>query len=87
MLLETLARARWRDPRTLMCEEIRFAFMSGPQANHPFDETAYRKRNFIERMFGGLKDWRRIATPATTGSQPTSPPPSCSRPSSSGGPD
>ena len=30
--------------------------------HHPFDETAYRQRNFIERMFCRLKDWRRIAT-------------------------
>jgi transposase len=29
---------------------------------HPFDETAYRQRNLIERMFCRLKDWRRIAT-------------------------
>jgi transposase len=30
--------------------------------HHPFDETAYRQRNLIERMFCRLKDWRRIAT-------------------------
>ena len=29
---------------------------------HPFDETAYRARNAVERMFCRLKDWRRIAT-------------------------
>lgn len=29
---------------------------------HPFDPTAYRSRNLIERMFCRLKDWRRIAT-------------------------
>ena len=34
---------------------------SDPQ-NYPFDETAYRQRNLIERMFCRLKDWRRIAT-------------------------
>jgi transposase len=28
----------------------------------PFDRTAYRQRNLIERMFGRLKDWRRVAT-------------------------
>jgi len=27
-----------------------------------FDQTAYRQRNLIERMFGRLKDWRRVAT-------------------------
>jgi transposase len=25
--------------------------------HHPFDETAYRQRNLIERMFCRLKDW------------------------------
>ncbi len=30
--------------------------------HHPFDETAYRQRNLIERMVCRLKDWRRIAT-------------------------
>jgi transposase len=34
---------------------------SDPQ-NYPFDETAYRQRNLIERMFCRLKDWTRIAT-------------------------
>ena len=29
---------------------------------HPFDPQAYTLRNLIERMFGRLKDWRRIAT-------------------------
>ncbi len=28
----------------------------------PYDETAYRDRNLIERAFCRLKDWRRIAT-------------------------
>jgi putative transposase len=29
---------------------------------HPFDRTAYRQRNLIERMFSRLKDFRRITT-------------------------
>lgn len=29
---------------------------------HPFDRTAYRLRNAVERTFCRLKDWRRIAT-------------------------
>jgi len=29
---------------------------------YPLDRTAYRRRNVIERMFGKLKNWRRIAT-------------------------
>ncbi len=28
----------------------------------PYDTLAYRQRNLIERMFGRLKDFRRIAT-------------------------
>lgn len=28
----------------------------------PYDAEAYRDRNLIERAFGRLKDWRRIAT-------------------------
>ena len=28
----------------------------------PYDPIAYRQRNLIERMFGRLKDYRRIAT-------------------------
>ena len=29
---------------------------------HPFDRETYSLRNVIERTFGRLKDWRRIAT-------------------------
>ncbi len=29
---------------------------------YPLDRKAYRRRNLIERMFGKLKNWRRIAT-------------------------
>jgi putative transposase len=29
---------------------------------HPFDRTAYRARNAIERTIGRLKDWRRVHT-------------------------
>ena len=28
----------------------------------PYDKRAYRQRNRIERMFGRLKDFRRVAT-------------------------
>jgi transposase len=28
----------------------------------PYDTVAYRQRNLIERMFGRLKDFRRLAT-------------------------
>lgn len=29
---------------------------------HPLDRRIYRRRNVIERLFGRLKNWRRIAT-------------------------
>ena len=29
---------------------------------YPIDTIAYRRRNVIERLFGRLKNWRRIAT-------------------------
>lgn len=29
---------------------------------YPLNRKAYRRRNVIERMFGWLKNWRRIAT-------------------------
>ncbi len=29
---------------------------------YPLNRAAYRRRNVIERMFGYLKNWRRIAT-------------------------
>jgi transposase len=29
---------------------------------YPLNRAAYRRRNIIERMFGKLKDWKRIAT-------------------------
>jgi transposase len=28
----------------------------------PYDAVLYKQRNRIERMFGRLKDWRRVAT-------------------------
>jgi len=29
---------------------------------YPLNRAAYRRRNIIERMFGRLKNWKRIAT-------------------------
>jgi len=29
---------------------------------YPLDRSAYKRRNVIERLFGRLKNWRRIAT-------------------------
>ena len=28
---------------------------------YPLDRAAYRRRNLIERLFGRLKNWRRLA--------------------------
>lgn len=28
----------------------------------PHDENRYKQRNVVERMFGRIKDWRRVAT-------------------------
>ena len=33
-----------------------------PKAPIVYDADLYKQRNRIERMFGRLKDWRRIAT-------------------------
>ena len=39
------------------------AFKSNEKgASRPFDSDSYKKRNVIERMFGHLKECRRIAT-------------------------
>lgn len=35
---------------------------SNRKAPHAFDAMRYKNRNVIERMFGRLKDFRRIAT-------------------------
>lgn len=35
---------------------------SGRKKPVEYDKQVYRQRNLIERMFGRLKDWRRIAT-------------------------
>jgi transposase len=29
---------------------------------YPINKVAYRRRNIIERMFGRLKNWKRVAT-------------------------
>ena len=50
----------------------------------PHDVVLYRQRHKIENMFGKLKDWRRIHTPATSDSPTHSCPLSASpQPSSS----
>ena len=37
---------------------------SNRKTHIPHDKTRYRERNTVERMFGRLKDWRRVATRA-----------------------
>jgi transposase len=35
---------------------------SGRVRQIPYDRTAYRSRNLVERLWCRLKDWRRLAT-------------------------
>lgn len=48
----------------LMKRRINAVIPSNATRNKPYplDRGAYRRRNVIERMFGKLKNWRRIAT-------------------------
>jgi len=48
----------------LKARRIRAVIPSNATRNKPYplDRVAYRRRNIIERMFGKLKNWRRIAT-------------------------
>jgi putative transposase len=50
--------------RRLRCRGTRDVIPNNPtrKRRHPFDPSAYRLRNLIERAFCRLKDWRRIAT-------------------------
>jgi transposase len=53
----------------------------------PLDRKAYRRRNLIERLWGRLKNWRRIATRLTTVWPATTSPAWRWFPSSSHGPE
>jgi transposase len=50
--------------RWLKSRRIKALIPSNASRNRspPLDRAAYRRRNVIERMFGRLKNWRRIAT-------------------------
>jgi transposase len=51
--------------RTLLAErgaEAVIPSTTSRKAPIPYDRDAYRSRNLVERMWGRLKDWRRIAT-------------------------
>lgn len=50
----------------LKCPDSRFEAVIPDRATrdaaYTLNRTAYRRRNVIERMFGKLKNWKRIAT-------------------------
>lgn len=48
----------------LRARQIKAVIPSNATRNtpYPLDRAVYRRRNVIERMFGRLKNWRRIAT-------------------------
>jgi transposase len=50
--------------RWLKSRRIKAVIPSNASRNKPYplDRAAYRRRNVIERMFGRLKNWRRLAT-------------------------
>lgn len=54
----TISATPWRE------EESSPASLATPAVNNPtaYDAALYKQRNVIERMFGRIKDWRRIAT-------------------------
>jgi transposase len=52
----------------------------------PYDAVAYRQRNTVERLWARLKDYRRVATRATTSSPTTSSPACLSQQPSATGP-
>jgi transposase len=64
----TLAADRAYDSDALRCLLIARGTMpvipNGPRRKnlHPFDRTAYKRRNLVERAFCRIKDFRRIAT-------------------------
>ena len=44
------------------CVEAVIPSSAARRTPYPIDKVAYRRRNAIERLFGHLKNWRRIAT-------------------------
>ena len=50
---------KWLDARTVEAVIPSSAARTVP---YPIDRIAYKRRNVIERMFGKIKNWRRIAT-------------------------
>ena len=52
----------WRDYLKSRCIRPVIPNKSNRKKPHPFNKTRYKGRNVIERMFGRLKDFRRVAT-------------------------
>jgi transposase len=50
---------RWLDSRRT---EAVIPSTASRTVAYPLNRPAYRRRNVIERLFGRLKNWRRIAT-------------------------
>ncbi len=50
---------KWLDARRIKAVIPSTASRTVP---YPLDHRAYKRRNVIERLFGRLKNWRRIAT-------------------------
>ena len=52
----------WRDYLKSRRSQPVIPSRSNRKTPHPFNKIRYRGRNVIERMFGRLKDFRRVAT-------------------------
>jgi transposase len=51
-----------REPLEVQSTEVVIPSTRARRRPYPLNRRAYRRRNVIERMFGRMKDWRRIAT-------------------------
>jgi transposase len=51
-----------REPLEVQGTEVVIPSTRARRRPYPLNRRAYRRRNVIERMFGRMKDWRRIAT-------------------------
>jgi transposase len=52
----------WRETLKAKCITPVIPCKINRKIHIPHDKIIYRKRNVIERMFGRIKDWRRVAT-------------------------
>lgn len=51
-----------REPLEVQGTEVVIPSTRARRRPYPLNHCAYRRRNVIERMFGRMKDWRRIST-------------------------